>query len=162
MSQNENDDSIKVNIRTGTSTRAPQLRTNTVPREHIEEVNITFEIGGNIPMNSYQGLMLLMHLANRTRNDHTQETIDRILEQSFQDGEIKRDPNIQLDIESHNCHTEETENTCTVCQHNFKLGEKLSTLEDCDHTFHFTCLKEWGKYKQECPLCRCAIPVLER
>jgi len=164
MSQNENDESIIVNIRTGTSTRPPLMRTIPQRQESFDsgDADITIEFEGNVPINSYEGLMILMHLANRTHAINDQQMLNQILHHSFNDGELKRDPNVQLDVESHNCHTDEIENTCIVCQNNFKLGEKLCTLEGCEHTFHFSCLKEWGKYKQECPLCRLTIPVLER
>ncbi len=54
------------------------------------------------------------------------------------------------------------EKECSICQTNFCLGEKITILTDCDHCFHYNCLKQWVKNKVNCPLCRKTIPVLER
>ena len=69
--------------------------------------------------------------------------------------------NIQLDIKSRSCKTGDLNGECTVCQSKFLETERLCTLK-CKHTFHFNCLKRWGEYKQDCPLCRVPIPILER
>ena len=39
---------------------------------------------------------------------------------------------------------------CSICQENMKRYIKLK----CCHNFHKSCLKEWLKIKQNCPLCR--------
>jgi hypothetical protein len=69
--------------------------------------------------------------------------------------------NIKLDITSHKCSNSEVSKECAVCLEKVKLGDKLATI-DCAHTFHYSCIIEWGKYKQQCPLCRSRIPILER
>lgn len=69
--------------------------------------------------------------------------------------------NIVLDIRSHKCNNSEVSKDCAVCLEKVKEGDKLATI-DCAHTFHYSCIIEWGKYKQECPLCRSRIPILER
>ena len=68
---------------------------------------------------------------------------------------------IVLDIRSHKCNNSEVSKECAVCLEKIKEGDTVSTI-DCAHTFHYSCIKEWGKYKQECPLCRTRIPILER
>lgn len=161
MSNIENDETIRVNIRTGTSTRAPCPRNAEIPSYLDTDITIEF---GDMPINSYQRMMSLMQLANMTNRGyvHTDDLIEEVIARSMNDSELKRDPTIRLDILSRPCSTCDVDEYCSVCQANFKLGEKLSTLHDCDHTFHHQCIQEWGKYKQECPLCRSAIPILER
>lgn len=160
----ENDENIRVNILTGTSTRAPRPRNAEIPRQ---EHNLPFEgeitIEWNtlpIPNNSYQGLLSLMHMANRSV--HTEDLVYDIMSRSMYDSQLHRNPSIRLNINTRNCKTSEIDDDCSICQGKFKIGDKLSTLQECNHSFHTNCLQEWGKYKQECPLCRSAIPILER
>ena len=47
---------------------------------------------------------------------------------------------------------------CTICLELYKPDDQL-TYPDCGHRFHYDCLHTWAKYKTECPLCRCEIPV---
>ena len=71
-----------------------------------------------------------------------------------------RNNNIVLDIHSHKCTVSEMSKECAVCLEKIKEGDTVSTI-DCAHTFHYACITQWGKYKQECPLCRTPIPILE-
>jgi curved DNA-binding protein CbpA len=43
--------------------------------------------------------------------------------------------------------------TCTVCQEDFKVGERAKKLE-CDHYFHEDCLMPWLQVQNTCPTCR--------
>ena len=40
---------------------------------------------------------------------------------------------------------------CSICQENMIGNIKLKF---CHHNFHKSCIKEWFKIKQSCPLCR--------
>ena len=153
MSNIENDETIRVNIRTGTSTRAPRLR-NTESNQLPFEGEITIEFN-SVLMNSYPRFL-------NTGYFYRDENVYDLIARSMYDSQLSRNPNIHLAIRPHNCKSIEVGQHCSVCQDKFKLGESLSTLQDCKHTFHNECLQEWGKYKQECPLCRSAIPILER
>lgn len=99
-------------------------------------------------------------MINQTTNRNS--NFQNILYRSLYEGGLKRNPILQLDLNSHYCLTTEVNNECSICSTKFSLGNKLTTLESCKHTFHYSCLEEWGKYKQECPLCRNPIPILER
>lgn len=48
---------------------------------------------------------------------------------------------------------------CMIC---LETIEGLSTVLECSHNFHKDCILEWGMYKQECPICRRAIPLEEK
>ena len=45
---------------------------------------------------------------------------------------------------------------CVICLEKFVIRESISTLS-CGHFFHSTCLNEWFKKKEDCPLCRLEI-----
>jgi hypothetical protein len=84
-----------------------------------------------------------------------------LLDDVADDDEIRRNPNISLDIPSSRYRETGVERECSICQVKLKTGDTVSTLE-CAHIYHTQCISEWVKYKQECPLCRTAIQVLER
>lgn len=148
----ENDENIRVNIRTGTSTRVPRLYGESLA---FEEKTASSPLIGTIRIEidhaplTYETLLSLM----RERDIYNISLLN--------DNELTRNPRIKLDIRSRQCRTADVHEECSICQNKFKLGEKLSSL-NCHHIFHYNCLQEWGKYKQECPLCRTTIPVLER
>ncbi|CAH8285161.1 unnamed protein product [Eruca vesicaria subsp. sativa] len=50
-------------------------------------------------------------------------------------------------------HTEECNDTCTVCFENFNNGSYICALS-CGHQFHFPCIDEWLRTNISCPLCR--------
>ncbi|GMJ08004.1 hypothetical protein HRI_004469600 [Hibiscus trionum] len=42
---------------------------------------------------------------------------------------------------------------CCICQEDYANGEELGKL-DCGHDFHFDCIKEWLRRKNQCPICK--------
>ena len=42
---------------------------------------------------------------------------------------------------------------CTICIVDFENDDMIS-ITNCNHIYHTDCIKEWGKYKTECPVCR--------
>lgn len=137
----ENDENIRVTIRTGTSTRRPEIRESDLPPTPI----IHFEIYPVIFPEDRVDMNIL----------------NFILSRSMQDCELKRDPARHLDIQSRVWKESDQNETCTICKCGLEKTETLCTLK-CNHSFHHNCIQEWGKYKPECPLCRATIPVLER
>ncbi len=71
--------------------------------------------------------------------------------------ERKNEINISVQTQKYN-------NTCTkfidcvICTDAYHPSDDVVILE-CGHVFHDKCIKEWGHYKPECPLCKAAIPV---
>jgi len=138
----QNDPSINVNIRTPTSERPNTINTrntnilnissNSFFRNNFSNEFISFEISTEIYPLNYEA----------------EEPIER-----------KND--ITLDLEWRKAKTTETKFDCSICQQKIKLEEKICTVPDCIHHFHFDCLSEWVKYKNNCPLCRTEIPILE-
>ena len=89
------------------------------------------------------------------------DILNDVINRSIYESKLYRNPSIRLDINQHNCTNTEVNESCSICQLKFKTGDNLTTLQDCNHTFHYNCIQEWGKYKQDCPLCRKSIPILE-
>jgi hypothetical protein len=48
---------------------------------------------------------------------------------------------------------------CSICQENFESGESVLKLM-CRHVYHTDCVINWLKTKNNCPLCRKALPSL--
>lgn len=49
----------------------------------------------------------------------------------------------------------DTYKTCGVCFEDFALDKKKVYCKlNCNHFFHADCIKEWRKYKNQCPYCR--------
>jgi len=43
--------------------------------------------------------------------------------------------------------------SCSICIVDFENDDMIS-ITNCNHIYHTDCIKEWGKYKTECPICR--------
>jgi len=46
-----------------------------------------------------------------------------------------------------------TMNECSICIEKFKVDDTV-TKTTCLHVFHTTCIFNWAKIKDECPICR--------
>lgn len=48
---------------------------------------------------------------------------------------------------------------CIICfdQLNDSSVDGVKCLNDCDHSFHYSCLKNWLNYSHNCPVCRTKI-----
>lgn len=67
---------------------------------------------------------------------------------------------ITLDIEKEKFISCDVNLECAICISEFVVDDDISELK-CHHTFHFDCITQWGKMKQNCPLCREVIGVKE-
>ncbi len=84
------------------------------------------------------------------------EGLRELLQRSLYDQELKRNDSIELDVCKQPCTKEDEKDDCRICMNNFEENED-KTLLPCTHKFHYDCLIEWGKHKQECPICRASI-----
>ena len=41
---------------------------------------------------------------------------------------------------------------CTICLESYAIGDKISYLP-CAHLFHSSCIKNWIRIKNKCPIC---------
>lgn len=46
------------------------------------------------------------------------------------------------------------DNKCCICLSKYNKKSIVNILPNCGHIFHTKCIKEWGSYKKECPVCR--------
>jgi hypothetical protein len=67
---------------------------------------------------------------------------------------LERDDTINMRLKFYRASKDDETEDCTVCLNKIKLCEKIVKLDCCKGYFHFDCLNEWTKYKQDCPLCR--------
>lgn len=142
MLRDINDSEIRVNIRTGTE-----------ERKTTERVNRSMYLGNDVM--GYASL----HFMN-TRSIFGDIPYLHGLMDDIESEELKRDASVKLDIARRKCSASDISKECSVCLEKIRDGDNLGTI-DCMHTFHYSCINEWGKYKQECPLCRNRIPILE-
>lgn len=42
---------------------------------------------------------------------------------------------------------------CSICISDF-ADDSMVSITNCNHVFHTDCIKEWYKYKTDCPICR--------
>ena len=63
--------------------------------------------------------------------------------------------NITVEISSQKFDTiTQEETTCSICMNEYIKEDWVSILVKCKHIFHTKCIKEWLKYKKNCPICR--------
>ena len=132
----ENDTSIKVNILTG--------RRDTSQNHNYNDENV------------YRNVFFSPYVLNIV----FEPTNENVLENSLYDQELVRNNTITLNVSKQQCSEGDLDIFCGICKEKFKLLDSKSVLESCNHVFHYDCIIEWGKYKQECPLCRSNIPIL--
>lgn len=88
--------------------------------------------------------------------------INQFMQSSFDDQEeLVRQENINLKIPNFLINQDNIDQyknqQCSICCSEYDIGDNVSKL-NCDHLFHYNCIKEWGCYNQTCPLCKIGIP----
>jgi hypothetical protein len=83
------------------------------------------------------------------KRNYRQKTNSRIELQELEHGEMFF-PSLDDDI--HSLASDQDGDLCVICFTNLKDGDRIGNIP-CNHLFHVTCLKEWLKKKNECPLC---------
>ncbi len=86
--------------------------------------------------------------------------VNRAIRESEQDKELRRDVTKCIDIISYKYKEDDKDNTCVICTDKFHKDQDITMLS-CNHVYHKDCIKEWGHYKQECPLCKKSIPLVK-
>ena len=51
-----------------------------------------------------------------------------------------------------------SQESCSICLENFSEGEDISKT-NCAHFYHENCIRNWAKYRYDCPVCRENIPL---
>jgi hypothetical protein len=79
------------------------------------------------------------------------------IERSLLDGELNKDDSISLSVSGERYDSEDREiSQCSICLEDFSGDDEISTLK-CLHIFHKKCIVNWGKYRQDCPMCRAKV-----
>ena len=60
----------------------------------------------------------------------------------------------ELEIDEKLIKNNEIENNkCIICLNNYEIHDKISYLS-CSHLFHSSCIKQWIKRANKCPICK--------
>lgn len=106
--------------------------------------------------------MLLSSSLSGTRN-LSNNIYQNILNNSLNElSSLQKDENVVLDISREKYKDiSSVHGECSICYESFVEEDVVTVLDKCKHVFHVKCLENWGKYKQECPICRSNIPKIE-
>ena len=126
------------------------LNEDDTPIQSSEQTN---SINSNL--NLLDGLYTVLR---GTLDFHSENAFERVLRESLEESnnhlnrtdEIIDFPIIKyVDLEDKSNYDTE----CTICLDEFENESNIS-LTECRHIFHTDCIKEWVRYKKECPVCR--------
>ena len=111
-------------------------------------------------------LLLYAAIRESLLQDHWDDVLRETLEESIHDDQLRPNEDVKVQLESYTYgqktddHTTPKEEECTICYSNYQTNDKVCTLPQCNHRFHYDCVERWAKYKPECPLCRSKIPII--
>jgi hypothetical protein len=92
-------------------------------------------------------------------NSFINDPLDRVLEQSFNEQQApleRTNRTIMISSQRFESLDEQIMNnnkSCSICINDFEKDDMIS-ITNCNHIFHTDCIKEWGKYKPDCAICR--------
>ena len=46
--------------------------------------------------------------------------------------------------------------TCAICMKDYEIKDKLLSTP-CNHDYHLTCIRDWFRVKDTCPICKFKI-----
>ncbi|KAL6536298.1 hypothetical protein OROGR_012870 [Orobanche gracilis] len=46
---------------------------------------------------------------------------------------------------------------CSICQEEYALGDETGKLAECQHGYHLTCINQWLRLKNWCPICKASV-----
>ncbi|CAA7028430.1 unnamed protein product [Microthlaspi erraticum] len=99
---------------------------------------------------SYEELLALSDQIGTVKTGLSEEDVKELL---------KTRTSINLEDEAPS--TDQESYSCTICQENYKIQDKIATL-DCKHEYHVKCLKKWLVIKNVCPICKSEALVMEK
>lgn len=103
-----------------------------------------------------------LSLINYNSFDFDVDLLNRAIESSVADMEIRRRDHIEIDLpdlifnDIKHSITDQTQ--CSICFTDFENEDSVCKL-NCSHLLHSPCIREWAKYKDSCPICRAQIPI---
>ena len=126
------------------------LNEDNIPVQSSEQTN---SINSNL--NLIDGLYAILR---GTLDFHSENAFERVLRESLDESNdhLKRtDEIIDFPIIKYTDFEDKSnyDIKCTICLDEFENESNIS-LTECRHIFHTDCIKEWVRYKKECPVCR--------
>ena len=109
-----------------------------IPFDLFSSVNSSINSGFN-PEDFLQQVIMMQ--GNRSHDHPTEEQILNNLPETEIDDVTKLDPE---------------KRNCVICLEEFKNGDKATSLP-CIHLFHTSCIKNWLKKQNSCPICKFKI-----
>ena len=101
------------------------------------------------------------NLVNEINANYEEERqLDEALQESFNSyNQLERNGELSLNIVPFKYATLSSEikkeqKVCSICTDKFYYNQDVIKTECCNNCFHFKCLNEWVKYKNDCPTCR--------
>jgi len=120
-------------------------------QNRIEITNPTITISQSNHGNALRSLQNLANISNMLRQINT--NMIREVTNNPSEGILDMLPETTLDNVSK---LPEEKRSCVICISNFDNGDKVLTIP-CYHLFHTTCLKNWFKTNNTCPICKFKI-----
>ncbi|GAB2282627.1 hypothetical protein Dimus_017166 [Dionaea muscipula] len=95
---------------------------------------------------SYEELLALQEVMGNVSTGLSEQTIlARINQQAYVVSNVDHGLGVATD-------------PCTICLDDFEEGQNVGKL-DCNHKFHFQCIKNWLLQKNSCPICKAPAAV---
>lgn len=112
---------------------------------------------------SFNNVNELLRNINIRDSNIYENDLERALRESFEESQdcLKRtDDIVEFNFTKYENLKNEEKNDlkCIICLEDFEANSDVS-LTECNHIFHYECLKEWIRYKKECAVCRNEIKI---
>ena len=125
----------------------PTIESQEIPEEdlvseYIHQVKLLFE---NLSEAIRKGLI------KRSYFKQALTYVQRINRETF--GAIES--NLACKVKLSSSTVEDRNQECPICKETF--GRKKVVSLNCEHSFHESCIKEWTKWGNYCPLCRSSL-----
>lgn len=99
--------------------------------------------------------------------DIVEQIEERLMREAMQESERmyrfrERKPDVLLDVTVSKLDKDAKDCMCSICQEDIEPEISDVIILPCSHVFHPECIREWGRYKTECPTCRAPIKSIEQ
>lgn len=142
-------------------------QTGTLLRRNLTNGGISWHIPNSPIRNTQRRRRINVRLQNLFnlvyQQDLENQILNQVLQESFEEEQERQliDMARELDISKitkSECKDEQCD--CRICLCDYEETDELGILP-CKHSFHYSCIQEWGKRKPNCPYCDVEIPVVK-
>jgi hypothetical protein len=102
---------------------------------------------------------MILNIINDIDNIIFEDDLNRVMRESLEtDKQLVRSDDFVDFKKIKYCNVDDNNKTsdnimCSICLTVFE-NECDVSLTKCKHVFHTDCIKEWSRYKKDCPICR--------